>query len=319
MDSEDPTKLSTSLLADIYGAPASEIEQTVESMAGAGGLSGEMRRYRIKTKSGEHTVVLKTTHVGREGGSKALGLMREAQFYEFMALGGDLELSIPAISAVSYDADLGTKHILMEDLSSCVQSGQLFGPGSPLNWGKDLDAAVKKCAGISPVRVAAAAFMNAARLHAKYWGDSSLTEHTWLRGGRWPLGEGKEAWQASQDSVVSAWAKHKENVLSKGDQSWWSDEIVALFDVSVSKVSWDEHLERYKSRPWTLVHGDFHPANMMIRTEGLEAGAEEGAESKEEQKLSAEGVREQAQKDASRVVLLDFEQVGLGSGPQDLG
>ena len=123
----------------------------------------------------------------------------------------------------------------MEDLGEATQSGHLFGPGSPLNWGKDLDALTEKCrrwhqeqqqgqelaseSGIGgggggggvdstvalstatlATSTAALAFEAAAFLHAPYWNDTQgLAEHgAWLRGAGWLEGKGEGAWRGYQ-------------------------------------------------------------------------------------------------------------------------
>lgn len=65
--------------------------------------------------------------------------------------------------------------------------------------------------------------------------------------------------------------------------------MAELIEASLSRMSWSGFLRRVQDSPWTLVHGDFHSANVLYR------GAHE------------------------KPLLLDFEMVGLGSGAQDLG
>ena len=56
-------------------------------------------------------------------------------------------------------------------------------------------------------------------------------------------------------------------------------------------ISWEAQCERLNtSRPFCLVHGDFWPGNVLVSTAGT-----------------------------TDLKLLDWEMVGLGSGPQDLG
>jgi len=62
-------------------------------------------------------------------------------------------------------------------------------------------------------------------------------------------------------------------------------------DSSVGKISWESYKNRLGlEKVWTLVHGDYHPANQLI---------------------------DPKQEDA-RVTSLDWEMVGLGSGPQEV-
>ena len=66
----------------------------------------------------------------------------------------------------------------------------------------------------------------------------------------------------------------------------WDAHLVACVDAAFAGVSWDAY-QAARGHRWTLVHGDFHPANVMWR---------DGA-----------------------MILIDFELVGVGSGAQDLG
>jgi aminoglycoside phosphotransferase (APT) family kinase protein len=71
-------------------------------------------------------------------------------------------------------------------------------------------------------------------------------------------------------------------------------------DASMSKISWEEYQQRVHSAEyqWTLVHGDFHPANILWRWP--------------EERVSGDSSA------LGSSVLLDFEVVGVGSGAQDL-
>jgi len=68
----------------------------------------------------------------------------------------------------------------------------------------------------------------------------------------------------------------------------WSPYLLGVIEASLSKISWENFVLSNKSLKWTLVHGDFHPANVLIRGDG-------------------------------QLLIVDWEQVGVGSGPQDLG
>jgi len=89
------------------------------------------------------------------------------------------------------------------------------------------------------------------------------------------------------------WAKIREG-LAGGSCAVKIDQLlVDLLDASIAKASWDEFQAELTSRPRSLTHGDFHPANFMVRPMN---GAGEHT-----------------------VVLIDWEMVGVGSGPQDIG
>ena len=69
----------------------------------------------------------------------------------------------------------------------------------------------------------------------------------------------------------------------------WDQNLLDVIRASFSKISWQTYQSQACTAPWTLVHGDFHPANMMVR------------------------------KGTNNLILLDWEVVGVGCGPQDLG
>ena len=61
---------------------------------------------------------------------------------------------------------------------------------------------------------------------------------------------------------------------------------------SIKKISWDDYKANFNTgKQWTLLHGDFHPANQLI------------------DKLAPND---------SNITTLDWEGIGLGSGPSEL-
>ena len=246
--------------------------------------------------------------------SQLLGLAREAYWYrDWRSLvattapgdddaskpsSGGLEGILPRVLFSSGSMATGEKVLVMEDLSVVsVQLGHLFGAGNPNNWGKDLEALTSKLSG-GPIGVPEAtrlAFCAAARLHASYWGNSDLLledRAPWLRGAAWLCGNDKQQWMDTQANTAALWSQVKAKMGDTNYTVRWDPLLVAVVDASVARAAGEAGWERYqaelRARPFTLVHGDFHPANVL-----LEPG--------------------------SRVVLVDWEAVGLGSGPQELG
>jgi len=283
----------------------------LEDFGPSGGSAGHMRRIVIARKGGAEggRFLLKTTTPGGEGASKALGTFRESLFFQEFAPELRGMLRLPEVQLAHANADTGFKALIMEDLTGCIETGLLFGPFSPLNAGRDLEGAVERSGGVTPARVAAATALAGARLHAKHWGDASLTARSWLRGSQWALGEGREAWEASQGHAAAMWTKAK-GVIAAGGQPWWDSRVVDILDASFAKVSWADQVARMTSSPWTLVHGDFHPGNFMWDPSATGADKADPA---------GRSLAEQAADDVGRLVVLDMEVVGVGSGPQDLG
>jgi len=247
--------------------------------------------------------------------SRRLGLAREALFYKTFAhelsslsspsTKGDSSSSSsspphPLVPKVYYsygNFDEGDKVVVMEDLSeSGVDSSVFFGPGNPHNWNRDLAAQASRAGGSvpTPELVTETTFRSIAKVHGKFWkrADLLLTpDKAWLRGQEWIQGRNRESWEASQDLIRSAWDGLRKN---GGDTAIkWDRQLRSIVDKAVAGISWEAQLRRLDAADngchWTLVHGDFWPGNCMWMIQDR------------------------------TIRLLDWEMVGIGSGPQDLG
>jgi hypothetical protein len=274
--------------------------------------------------------VLKRTRSDGGSQSKELGLAREFKFYEHTADSSatgplsQLASCLPRIIYAGGSMDTGLKDILMQDLSGAVQvmrmmsgvrsrnaaplmhlhfhaaffqSGYFFGPYSPLNWGKDLRALMRgwdaDC-GLDVQSVTQLAFAAAASAHAPFWNKFDDLKHLpWLRGVGWRDGEEEALWTGFQRQAADAWDAERAKPCGT---IVWDTQLVACLEASLARArpeagGWGLFQTELKTRPLTLVHGDFHPANMMISRDGA----------------------------SCRLFLLDWEVVGVGSGPQELG
>lgn len=77
----------------------------------------------------------------------------------------------------------GLKEILMEDLSETgIQSGLLFGPNAPINLGRRVNDIVEETFELhnsaipSPEMVAMATVTELAKVHRKFWRNSTLVK-----------------------------------------------------------------------------------------------------------------------------------------------
>jgi len=275
----DPTWLS-----NVLGVEVASAEMVLAT--GTGGLTAEVKRVRVTSTRGESTsLVLKELEESKYPLSLRLGLCREADF--FHRFGKNMGEEIPRVVYAYGNWQTGQKAVLMEDVGAGVQTGLFYGPGSPLNWGKDLNKITNSIPNPpSAEDVANATFLMAARLHAKFWKSSELKEQPWLRGSVWE----ESAWRAAQTQSAEAWAKVKSKEICSGLN--WDPELVAIVDAALALgTDWELFVQENRKRAFTLVHGDFHPANMMWLKH---------ANSKRP------------------LVVLDWELVGVGSGPQDL-
>jgi len=237
------------------------------------------------------------------GLSKRLGLAREALFYHHFSSKLPRE-STPIIHYSYGDFAKGEKCIIMEDVQDAVDSGILFGPGNPNNWNRDLPALISQAGwnnhdspAPSSREVALLTFREIAKIHAVFWrNDKELLltpDKTWLRGQEWLQGKGRDSWEASQDLVRNFWIAYLEAEKKSNEPIiQWNDNVRKAVEKAVANISWEAQLKRLNvDGYYTLVHGDFWPGNVLWMT-------------KEERYM---------------IKLLDWEMVGLGSGPQDLG
>uniref|UniRef100_A0A0G4IAM3 Aminoglycoside phosphotransferase domain-containing protein n=1 Tax=Chromera velia CCMP2878 TaxID=1169474 RepID=A0A0G4IAM3_9ALVE len=295
------------------------IKSTVTKWTGHGGASGDMflltveTRVREKRESSEtttHDLVLKATRPEGLQGSKQVGLAREGVFLDRMTRVSDtrdplfpLKVLLPKCLWAKGDMDLGGKALVMEKIDG-VQSGYFFGKHSPHNWDVDVEAETKDIGGVSELDVCCLAAELGAILHARHIGDRSLLEDAenqeCLRASKWFGGQGRESWEGTMGYAKSVWKdqwrptideKGVQRFEGKEDTIEWPLSLVNLMDQSFEKVTWEAFQQSalVSEGRFTLVHGDFHPGNMIVTRK------EKG------------------------LALVDWEVVGVGSGPQDLG
>jgi hypothetical protein len=224
------------------------------------------------------------------GGEVALstGTVREAAFYN--AFPTDiLGLRIPNVYYAAGEETSGAKALLMEHLGSCIQAGYFYDPKQPSNAGTDVKAATRD-SDLDTLRVTTAIFSSIAILHGRFWNSAQLRAHSYLRGAQWT----KETWSKGQGTAIGLLGTEKVQTFLRGDR--WTA-LRALMARGAELSNWEDYQKKAESRPFTLVHGDFHPGNMVVLPQDTE------------QSLS----------DEQRCCFLDWEMVGLGSGPQELG
>lgn len=289
----------------------------------AGGLSNTIQRVDVTVEKQGATrgdsYIFKSTPAASSR-SQELGLAREALFYNHFSNHPAFMDCLPRVYLAIGDMQTGSKHILMQDLSSKtasstqqphIQSGYFFGNASPHNWQKDLekitgftseggslDAELIGPRQLITHDICLQAFKTAARIHSAFWNSSEQFTSAWLRGANWLQGQGKKEWMAHQTTTMNCWKATRAQISTTTGSGkdakgvYWDPYLVECLDASMAKISWDdfqaEYLEGHGA--FTLIHGDFHPANMMWR------GKKEGG---------------------GELLILDWEVVGLGSGPQD--
>lgn len=270
------------------------------SVTDAGGFMGDMSRVVVTFEDGEERPFIFKQIVGESklAVSKLIGCSREAFFYN-SDLSKEVNYLLPEMVYAYGDAATGEKYLFMEDLSRGVQSGFLFGPSSPNNWAKQQAGELVKInenflgGEVTLEAMCEAIVRGTARLHAAYWQKRDLLDLEWLRGTQWWQRDNEVAWAAAMGGATSNWSKAQETVAQHPEV--WEADLVALVNASFNKATFPAYLELTKTSAWSLVHGDFHPANVMWM-------GEKGAKP---------NLRD--------VKLVDWEMVGVGNGAQEIG
>lgn len=265
-----------------------------EDLAGNGGLSGEMKVIKVtwSTDKPTCTFIQKTIATEQLQRSQVFGNAREAFFYNILAptISKAGILPLPIVLYAQGDMTNGFKIVIMEDLRHhAVPSGVVFGPACPMNWGRNLAADIARFHfPHTAEEVALKTFCNVAKMHRFFWQDGRLFEHSWLRGADWLKGDRQEDWEIEQSKFVIHWQHTKAKISNGTSAVQWNANLLACVDAALKYCGTWEAYQQQLNRRWTLVHGDFHPANIMWMLDG------------------------------DYPMMLDWEMVGLGSGPQDL-
>mmetsp|Transcript_3024 Transcript_3024/g.6051 ORF Transcript_3024/g.6051 Transcript_3024/m.6051 type:complete len:463 (+) Transcript_3024:145-1533(+) len=322
------------------------ISSTVEPLGGHSGLSGEMSLLTLTVRSADDDesktdtlkFVLKRTLPAQEAKlhSKTLGLYREGTFYSTIGPwiqerldkvpckcassrdnSNDSQPSnkisfIPKALFAASDAETSQKAIVLEYYQNSTEAGMFF-PHSIHNAFRKCDTGNASPA-INEKSISLEATRIAASIHGTFYRDRTLLENpeisSKLRVADWLRGLNKESFLASQQEVCDTWARSKEQ-WEKGE---FYDGKVAMepkfidvmdascklaldFDAFVKKWNVDgEDDVGAKKIGWSLVHSDYHPGNLLcVDANNKDSNA------------------------TPQLVLLDWEVVGVGSGPQDIG
>ena len=283
-----------------------------------GGMSGEFKFLDVHLATGETLrMVNKGSPALPSAQRKTMGLARESFFYRELAPLLAPTCRIPKCYLAEGSMETGTMSVLLERLDGAIPAGALFGAGNPNNWsikGQLADIEARCPDGVDAISVTRDAFEIYANLHGRFFGDASLLDHEWLRGSDWYRGEGREGWEAAQGMASAAWAKVQAKLEGQpggGDEPphsgkeessssiskptiAWDPHLAACLTASHRKISWDAFQEERTRRPFTLVHGDAHAHNALLQPE------DDGGP-------------------LSRLSLIDFEMIGVGSPLQELG
>lgn len=220
------------------------------------GFVGSMLRVNVEFDSDlETSLILKTsqaTPTARKQIMFGTGGVREALFYNstFSSRLKDLG-RIPKPYYTHGSRCMGEMVVLMEDLRGAVPVNHLMGNQI---WGPP-----KNSPNVDKIELLKAMYLHAAGLHAQFWKDPSILKERWMRNATFFQGRGRWEWELSMSASEKGWAKLKEKSEIK-----FPEGFKEIIDQSYANSKFDLVLEHCKTAPWTLTHGDYHAANMML-------------------------------------------------------
>ena len=198
--------------------------------------------FRVRIADGDHippTVILKIpakSSADRIRESASGSYQREVEVYRLLRdMQGGFQ---PRILAELYDAEFRISALLIEDLGRLPKRNEFS------------------------VDVVADALAGLAQIHARFWGDEVLGANSWMRNGLRAdiFNEDTEQFTPNWEVLQASPALNpcnEPNVDAVG--SFISDHLI-------------EVLGALEARPCTLIHGDLHTENMMLRRNGAASG-----------------------------------------------
>ncbi|KAL7502944.1 hypothetical protein ACHAXN_000810 [Cyclotella atomus] len=343
---DDPTIVSQRLsspLQNRLNITSPILTSTIAPLSNHSGLSGDLSLLILTFQDDTSiTLVLKRTrpNIDSQKYSKKLGLYREGVFYSTIGPwikerlnrvvhhpndNGDMFFFIPQALYSACDADTGQKAIVLEYYQDAAEAGVYF-PHSVHNTVRKMQEAQNSKTNHSEQHtikmtklrksITLEASRIAALLQGSFYQDKSLfTNHQsfakHLRMVDWIQGKNKESYVESQQEIVDRWSRAKSRRINGeffDGKVQLSQEFVQVmdascalaldFDLFVSKWNLDGRSDNKLS--WSLVHGDYHPGNFLFIKDAM------GTD------IMNDGYR-------PKLMLVDWEVVGVGSGPQDLG
>lgn len=230
------------------------------------GFVGSMRRVRITlqdsivgTASGDSSdtrtlsLILKTSLVSSSSGL-SLGPMREARFYQT----NDHDPALPKVYYASTNPCLREAVLLMQDLQNDDYVNVNLILGNQI-WGTPCQT--RDSQKLEMIQIM---YRAAAELHAKHWNDETLLENRWMRNTNWWFGMDRHYWELSMKASYDGWRSLRTNpnlIFPPG--------FVEMINLSYDQSSFEHVREFVKESPFTLTHGDYHAANMMVKDKSL--------------------------------------------------
>jgi hypothetical protein len=214
------------------------------------------------------SLVLKTSLPRKSSRLVGFGSIREGLFYKSKYARYLMELGrIPKIYYSYGSLWMGDMILLMENLSSLGSESGFLTVGVNQCMGNQIwktDPSTPQT--MDRIEIVRAMFYWNAELHAKYWMDTTLLQETWMRNTRWYHGSGRIAWELSMEASLQGWRKlwSDTTTTTTGKSIHFPDHFVPIVELSFRISTWTHLQDHLRHSPFTLTHGDFHAANIIL-------------------------------------------------------
>ncbi|KYQ92227.1 hypothetical protein DLAC_07074 [Tieghemostelium lacteum] len=201
------------------------------------------------------------------------GMGREGIFYSLnKGTNKSVQYHLPQIYYATGSAYYGNYLIIMDNLSGDFVSGsKLLGNQC---WGPVNDIPSSFIDSLDRYHLIKNIYETIAKLHANHWRDFKLLDIPYLKN-RDILSGGQNArvpWEASLRSLDTLWKSQAKKVfLSIGDDKLeHSDQLIQLMEKMLSESTFESFQSKFNIQNietgFTMTHGDFHAANLLIST-----------------------------------------------------
>jgi hypothetical protein len=232
-----------------------------EGLAENRGFVGSMLVLQVETdRNQKQSFVLKTSQPNVSRRFTGLGGVREALYYNSKYAQRATELGrIPKTYYSHGSRWLREMVILMENLQGAPGASRRIGVHQLMGnqiWGVEADTPKN----INKLELLKAMYYHAAEIHAQFWMDKSLLKEGWMRNTSWFHGNCQHYWEWSMTAAHEGWLKVRTHAKLTYPQGF-----VQVLDSSFAHSNWFKLQEHLATAPFTLTHGDFHAANMIIQ------------------------------------------------------
>jgi hypothetical protein len=206
------------------------------------GRVAELCKIRVTTHDAVRMFVMKKVAEG-DWVSQKMGFSREAFVYSVFE--DELKGAVPEAVYAYGDFETGQKILIAEELEGAVNMMSCT-PQNPLMNIEEHSA---------PEGWMESAVSNLARAQAKLWNNPSLLDMNFLGCAAWYRGEQEENFNEGFSGAKALW--------QGADKSGYSTTVCEIVDAILEKDSLEDWQEAAATRSFTLVHGDFHPGNIL--------------------------------------------------------